>query len=411
MAVSSNLLKPVGSPERIVPMDILRGVAVLGILAMNIQSFAMPSAAYSNPTAFENLKGYDLWVWVLSHVFADQKFMSIFSMLFGASIMMLSQKARKENLRSTELQNRRFIFLALIGLGHAYFLWYGDILFAYAVCGFFMFSFRNKKTKVQIRAGIALLVVGSLISLVIGYTTPYWEPGELERTKMEIWTPDKESIAEEIEFSTGSWERQLLFRSGQSFQMQTTIFLFETFWRVSGLMLIGMALFKRRVFKGKQGSRYYGKMIAYGLGVGLSLVVIGLILDFHYKWDFQYSFFFFTQLNYWGSVLMALGYVGIIMLLTKDSTRSFLAKKIAAVGRTALSTYLLQSIICGFIFYGHGLGLFGDLDRSAQAVLVLAIWVFNIAFSNIWLSYFRYGPFEWLWRSLSYGKFQPLMKD
>ena len=411
MAINSDLLKPTGAPERVVSMDILRGVAVLGILAMNIQSFAMPAAAYGNPTAFEKLTGNDLWVWLASYVFADQKFMSIFSMLFGASIMMLSQKARKENLRSTDLQNRRFIFLAIIGLAHAYLLWFGDILFAYAVCGFLMFSFRNKKTKVQLRAGILLLAVGSLISLVIGYTTPLWESGELDTARTEIWAPDKSSISEEIEFSTGSWERQILFRAGEAFQMQTTVFFFETFWRVSGLMLIGMALYKRRVFKGKQGAKYYSKMVGYGFGIGLPLVVVGAILNFNYEWNFQLSFFYFTQLNYWGSVLMALGYIGVVMLVTKDTSKSFIASKLAAVGRTALSTYLLQSIICGFIFYGHGLGMFGDLDRSAQAVLVLGIWVFNIIFANVWLKYFQYGPFEWLWRSLSYGKAQRFFRS
>lgn len=410
MAVTSDLLKPTSSSERVVSVDILRGVAVLGILLMNIQSFAMPSVAYSNPTAFEKLSSNDLWVWVVSHVFADQKFMAIFSMLFGASIVMLSQKARKDNLRSTDLQNRRFIFLAFIGLLHAYFIWYGDILLLYAVCGFFMFSFRSKKTKVQIRAGIIFLIIGSLISLVIGYTTPLWEQGEYEATKSEIWTPTAQAIAEEIDINTNTWERQILYRAPQAFQLQTTVFLFETFWRISGLMLIGMALFKRRVLKSKQSVKYYSKMIGYGLGLGLPLVVIGTILDFNYEWDFKLSFFYFTQFNYWGSVLMALGYIGVIMLMTKASTRSFIAQKLAAVGRTALSTYLLQSIICSFIFYGHGLGLFGDLDRSAQAVFVLGIWVFNIAFANIWLHFFRYGPFEWLWRSLTYGKAQPLFK-
>ena len=410
MAITSDLLKPTGSSERVISMDILRGAAVLGILVMNIQSFAMPSVAYNNPTAFEKFSGNDLWVWVISHVFADQKFMAIFSMLFGASIVMLSQKARKENLRSTDLQNRRFIFLALIGLLHAYFIWYGDILFLYAVCGFFMFSFRSKKTKVQIRAGITFLVIGSLISLVIGYSIPLWEQGEYEATKTEIWMHTARSVNEEIDFYTNTWERQILYRAPQAFEMQTTIFLFETFWKISGLMLIGMALFKRRVFKAKQSVRYYSKMIGYGLGLGLPLVVIGTLLDFNYEWDFKLSFFYFSQFNYWGSVLMALGYIGVIMLMTKASTRSFLAKKLAAVGRTALSTYLLQSIICSFIFYGHGLALFGDLDRSAQAVIVLGIWVFNITFSNIWLYFFQYGPFEWLWRSLTYGKAQRLLK-
>ncbi len=392
-------------------MDILRGVAVLGILVMNIQSFAMPSVAYSNPTVYENLSGNDLWVWLMSHIFADQKFMAIFSMMFGASIVMLSQKAQKEHMRSTNLQNRRFVFLAIFGLIHAYFLWYGDILFVYAVCAFFMFTFRSKKTASLVKTGIILLAIGSVISLLIGYSVPFWEQGEYEATKTDIWTPEPSAISEEIDFYRGTWERQILYRAPQAFQMETTVFLFETFWKVTGLMLIGMALYKRRVFKAKQSVKYYSKMIGYGLGLGLPLVAAGTILDFHYDWDFKLSFFFFSQFNYWGSVLVALGYVGIVMIVSKTSTRSFIAKRLSDVGRMALSTYLMQSIICGFLFYGHGLALFGDLDRSAQMVCVLGIWVFNIVFATVWLNRFKYGPFEWIWRSLTYGKMQPMRKE
>lgn len=410
MARPTYILNPVDQRSRIESLDILRGVAVLGILIMNIQSFAMPASAYSNPTSYERLTGNDLYVWLVSHVFADQKFMAIFSMLFGASLVMLSQKARKEHLRSTDLQYRRFIYLGLIGIFHAYLIWAGDILLMYAISGFLMFIFRSRKSATQIRAGVIFLLVGSMISLLIGYSVPLWEPGEYEATRIEIWSPTSEMQSEEIDYYTSSWERQMLQRVPAAFEMQTTVFLFEGFWRIAGCMLIGMALYKRRVFKLKQSSKYYMKMIGYGFGLGLPLVVVGTLLDFNYDWDFRYSFFFFSQFNYWGSVLMALGYIGIVMLICKGSTRSFMAKRMGDVGRMALSNYLIQSIICTYIFYGHGLGLFGDLDRSAQAVFVLAIWVFQIAFSGIWLSYFRYGPFEWIWRSLTYGKAQPFFK-
>ncbi len=410
MASSSYILEPVAPAKRIISMDILRGIAVLGILIMNIQSFAMPSVAYNNPTAYENLVGNDLWVWLVSHVFADQKFMAIFSMMFGASVVMLSQKARKEQVRSTDLQNKRFIFLAIFGLLHAYLLWFGDVLFVYAICGFFMFIFRSKKSSVQIRTGIIFLIVGSLISLIIGYSTPLWEPGEYEATAAEIWLPNPTAIMEEIDFYRSNWERQILYRAPQAFQMQTTVFIFETFWRVAGLMLIGMALYKRRVFKAKQTVKYYTKMIGYGFGLGLPLVIIGTLLNFNYDWDFKLSFFYFTQFNYWGSILMALGYIGVIMLMCKSGTRSFLAKRLADVGKMALSTYLIQSIMCSFIFYGHGMALFGDMDRTGQIVFVMGIWIFNIVFAKLWLNYFKFGPFEWIWRSLTYGKMQPIVK-
>lgn len=382
----------------------------MGILIMNIQSFAMPSSAYVNPTSYERLAGNDLYVWLASHVFADQKFMAIFSMLFGASLIMISQKARREQMRSTDLQYRRFIFLGIIGILHAYLLWAGDILLLYAICGLLMFIFRSKKSATQIRAGIIFLAIGSAISLLIGYSVPLWEPGEYEATVAEIWSPDARAQAEEIDYYTSSWERQILKRAPQAFELQTSVFVFENFWRIAGCMLIGMAFYKRRVFKAKQSSRYYLKMIVYGLGIGLPLVIGGTVLLFHYDWEFRLSFFYISQLNYWGSILMAIGYIGFVMILCKTSTQSFLAKRLADVGRMALSNYLMQSIICTYIFYGHGLGLFGDIDRSLQAVMVLGIWAFQITFSSIWLNYFQFGPFEWLWRSLTYGKAQPMAK-
>jgi len=410
LAGSSYILEPLTPQKRIISLDILRGFAVLGILIMNIQSFAMPSAAYINPTAFENLEDINFYVWVLSHVFANQKFMAIFSMLFGAGIILISQKARKEHLRSGNLQYRRLFWLLIIGIFHAYLLWYGDILVAYAICGFFMFAFRGKKKAYLFRAGVIFLLVGSALKILFAYSIPFWEPGQFEALRNEIWSPDGTTIAQEIDYYTSNWERQMLRRAPDAFAMQTTVFLSDTFWRVSGLMLLGMALYKKGVLSAKQSKKYLSKMIIGGLCIGLPLVVGGVIMDFNYKWDFEMGFYYLSQFNYWGSVLMAFGYIGLVALLCKISTRGFIAKRLADVGQMALTNYLMQSIICTYIFYGHGLGLFGDLDRSAQAVAVLMIWIFQIVFSTIWLSYFQYGPFEWLWRSLTYGRLQPIRK-
>lgn len=410
MPGSTVLLKPTEAGNRIISIDILRGFAVLGILVMNIQSYSMPGAAYLNPTAYESLKDNHLWVWLVSHVFADQKFMAIFSMLFGASLVMLSSKARKEQLRSGNLQSRRFASLLFIGLLHAYLLWAGDILVSYAICGFMMYYLRSKKTKSLFRLGITFLVIGFAISILMGYSIPFWEPGQFEALREAIWSPDKAAIIEEVTQYQSNWERQMLVRAPAAFELQTEVFITSTMWRVCGLMLIGMGFYKKRVFSTKQKGKYYRKMAIYGLGIGLPLVVIGTILHFHYDWDFEKSFFFISQLNYWGSVLMAIGYIGVIMILAKVYSRSGLTKRFAEVGRMALSNYLLQSIICSIIFYGHGFSLFGDLDRSAQLFIVLVIWVFLMIFSTVWLKFFRYGPFEWIWRSLTYGKLQPLSK-
>jgi uncharacterized protein len=411
LAGSSYILEPINPKSRVLSLDILRGVAVLGILVMTIQSYAMPWAASINPTVFENLEDINFYIWLLSHLFADEKFLAIFSMLFGATIILISQKARKEHLRSGDLQYRRFFWLFVIGVFHAYLLWAGDILVMYAICGFFMFVFRSKKKEYLFRAGLIFLFIGSVLKFIFAYSIPLWEPGQFETFKAEVWSPDSQAIAEEIDYYTSSWERQMLVRAPQAFKMQTKVFISETFWRVSGLILLGMGLYKKGVFTAKQSNKFLSKLTIYGISVGLPLVVGGVILDFHDRWDFEKSYFYYAQFNYWGSVAMAIGYVGLIVLLCKAGTKNFLAKKMAAVGQMAMTNYIMQSIICTYAFYGHGLALFGDLDRAAQAVAVISIWVFQIAFSSIWLSYFQYGPFEWLWRSLSYGKIQRVVKQ
>lgn len=410
MAGSSYILQPIDTQKRVMSLDILRGAGVLGILLMSIQSFSMPPSAYLNPTSFENLEGINFYVWLLSYVFANEKFFAILAMLFGASIILISQKAKKEHLRSSNLQYRRFFWLLIIGVFHAYLLWYGDLLVAFSICGFFMFAFRSKSKQYLFRAGIVFLSLGSVLQLIFAYSIPFWEAGQFQELERTIWNPTATDISYQIDHYTSSWERQMLVRVPEAFNMQTKVFLSEIFWKVSGLMLLGMAFYKKGVLTAKQSKKYISKVAVYGIGVGLPLVVTGVLLDFHYRWDFELSYFYFSQFNYWGSVLLAIGYCGVIVLICKISTRSFIARSLSYVGRMSLSNYLFQSIICTFIFYGHGLGLYGDLDRSAQGVAVLLLWIFQIAFSTIWLNFFQYGPFEWLWRSLSYGRLQAIRR-
>jgi uncharacterized protein len=189
LAGSSYILAPIDPKSRVISLDILRGVAGLGILAMTIQSYSMPWVAYSNPTAFEDLEDINFYVWLLSHVFANEKFMAIFSMLFGATIILISQKARKEHLRSGDLQYRRFFWLFIIGVFHAYLLWAGDILVIYSICGFFMFAFRSKKKEYLFRAGLIFLLIGSLLKFVFAYSIPLWEPGQFEALKLKFGRP------------------------------------------------------------------------------------------------------------------------------------------------------------------------------------------------------------------------------
>src|SRR5437667_1168182 len=168
---------PAPETERIVSMDVLRGFALLGILVMNIQSFAMVGAVYDNPTAYDDLNGANFVVWLLSHLLADQKFISIFSMLFGAGIVLMWQRAACSGARPARLHYRRMGWLILFGLLHAYLLWYGDILYTYGICGLFVYLFRRKSPRTLISFALILATIGSLVAIGLGSLwVPHWSP-------------------------------------------------------------------------------------------------------------------------------------------------------------------------------------------------------------------------------------------
>jgi uncharacterized protein len=152
-------------------------------------------------------------------------------------------------------------------------------------------------------------------------------------------------------------------------------------------------------------------MTSLGFGLGLPIVVFGVLYCNDHAWDVRSAFFGGSQFNYWGSLLVAAGWIGTVMLVCQRPGLGRAKSSLAAVGRMALSCYLLQTIICTFIFYGHGLGLYGSVSRVGQALIVLAVWAALLVLCPFWLKRFRFGPFEWLWRSLTYMKFQPLKID
>jgi uncharacterized protein len=391
-------------------VDVLRGYAVLGILVMNIQSFAMVGAAYMNPTVTGSLEGIEYWIWLLSHVLADQKFMTIFSMLFGAGIMMMSERQKSKSQPAVGLHYRRMVWLLVIGLLHAYLLWYGDILVAYAMCGTVVFLFRRLPPWLLVTLGIVSLAVPSAISLLSGASMPYWPKEEVRQLELEHWSPTAEQMEHEVATYRGSWIEQMPHRTEAAFVMETFVFLILFAWRAGGLMLIGMAFWKWNVLTGRRSTGIYATFLVAGL-LGIPLILYGVHRNFAADWSVTYSFFQGGQFNYWGSLLVSLGYVGCVMIACQKPGLAAMLTPLAAVGRMALTNYLLHTIICTSIFYGHGLGQFGSFSRVEQLVLVVAICVFQLVASPIWLRYFRFGPLEWLWRSLSYWKLQPMLRE
>jgi uncharacterized protein len=176
-------------------------------------------------------------------------------------------------------------------------------------------------------------------------------------------------------------------------------------------MLVGMALYKLGVLSAQRSDGFYRKLIVLGFGVGLPVIGYGVWSNFNAGWSIQYSLFVGSQFNYWGSVAVALGWIGLVMRLVRSGRIVGLQRRLAAVGRMAFSNYILQTLFGITIFYGTGLGLFGRVERVGQLLIVFVIWAVQLAIAPIWIRHFEFGPLEWLWRSLTYGKAQPMRRS
>jgi uncharacterized protein len=382
-------------------------LAILGILMMNIQSFSMINAAYLNPTAYGDFTGLNRWVWLLSHLLADQKFITIFSLLFGAGIVLFTERVEAKGYSPQGLHYRRMFWLLLIGLLHAYLLWYGDILVTYALCGLLVVRCRKWPPKLLLIVGSLTFAMASFLYLYLWFSLPQMPLETYQQVKLD-WQPSPEMIEHELAAYRSGWLGQMSLRADASFRIQLFAFWLHYFWQVSGLMLVGMALFKGGVFTVERSRRFYIALASVGLGLGLPIVSYGIVQNFAANWTVDYSPFLGSQFNYWGSLLVALGYCGFIALVTKTPKLRSVARVLGAVGRMALTNYLLQTLICTTLFYGHGLGLFGRVERSGQILIVIGIWAVQLIISPIWLRYYRFGPAEWLWRSLTYWQLQPI---
>lgn len=392
---------------RIASLDVIRGIALLGILIMNIQAFAMPAAAYTNPAAFGSLDGANGTVWIVSHVLADQKFMAIFSLLFGAGICLFSDRALARSGRVSGLYYRRIATLLAVGVAHGYLLFCGDILTAYALCALWVFLLRNCRPRTLMIVGALLLCVPTALEVYEGMTLAEMPAGR--RAAMESgWAPDADHLATVVAGMQGSLLDQIRTRAPITFVLQTFVFAFYFVWRVSGMMLLGMALYRTGFLTGAREERSYTRTAAIGLPLGLALAIWGVHLNFRHDWSFEYSMFFGGIFNYWGSIAVALGYVSLIVLGIRRQLLPAAQARLAAVGRMAFTNYLAQSLLCTVIF--SGFDMFGTTPRWQQALVVVGVWGLQLWWSPRWLGRYRMGPLEWLWRGATYGRLEPLRR-
>ena len=414
---------PVEEGARLVPLDVLRGVAVLGILYMNIQSYSMAEPAYGNPTAYGDLSGANFAVWLFGHLFFRGKFIAIFSMLYGAGIVLLWDRLRASHRPARRIHFMRNFVLLAFGLLHAYLLWYGDILYHYALAGIILFPLRRLRTRWL--ASIGVLFLAGMLTVEAVRRAETLPPSYLDDDYTRWYQQyEDRDIEHENDAFRGTWIEQWPRRSNYSQRMQTNGFIFMTFWWTGGFMLIGMALYKSGYFSACLNPRVYLTWIGAALFVGLPITVAEVWHNFQRGWHSPFIEAFGSMGVDIGSVFMSIGIAGAVMLwcqfriLTgramprtdRALTGLTLYDRFSAAGRMAFTNYLTQTILCTSIFYGHGLGLFGYVDRTGQLFIVLAVWVLQLIWSPLWLRYFRFGPFEWLWRTLTYFRPQPVFR-
>lgn len=394
---------PVEASDRIGSLDVLRGLGVLGILVMNIQAFAMPFAAYFNPPIYGDLSGSNFFVWLVSYLFFNQKFLTLFSFLFGAGICLFVDRAVARRGRAAGLHYRRMFWLLVFGLVHAYFLWSGDILVAYALCGSVLFLLRNRSPRTLMVGGFAVFSAASLLYIAIGMTTEFI-PDEDVAEIVALWAPNAAQIDAELLAYRSEWSAQQTRRIADTQQMQTAALPMQFIWQIAGIMLMGMALYRWHILSAGRSDAFYRWLALLGFGVGVPVIAVGAWWNFAVGWSWERSMFLGSQFNYWGSLIMAFGYIGLTMLAVRRGWLAAVQARLAAMGRMAFTNYIAQTLICTTVFYGHGLGLFGSVDRWQQVLIVLAVWGIQLWWSPLLLRRFRHGPLEWSWRALTYWR-------
>ena len=390
--------QPIDLKNRIHSLDLLRGFAVLGILIMNITSFSQISMVYINPTIGHGLEGYNKYFHDFNYIFADTRFMSIFSILFGAGIVLFTERIEAKGKKVYVLYYKRMFWLLVFGLIHAYFIWAGDILVAYAICGSMVFFFRKKSTWKLFMLTVILFQVPISLNFLTYYGMP---AADLEST-FAFFDPSAEEIASQTQAMRGSYLNQMPLRVDDAIQIQTIGFVIEMFWRACAMMFLGMILYRKGILSAEKSTVYYRKLMWVGFIPGLILSGIGLSQAYASEWNAAYVMNIGANYKFVSGLFMALGYIGLVIWCYKKGILKKFQNRLQAAGRMAFTNYIGMSVICTLIFNGHGLGLFGMFDRLQQFLIVISVWVLILILSPLVLKNYRFGPLEWLWRKLTY---------
>jgi uncharacterized protein len=396
--------------DRIDSLDLLRGVAILGIFLMNTQSMGLVGAAYLNPSTGGGNSFVDGVAYCVVHLVADMKFITLFSIMFGAGILLQSERAANRGRSGAALHYRRMAVLLVIGLVHAYGIWYGDILVSYVLCGLLLYPLgRWLPAWITLCIGVLMILAASAIAyaLHIDLFAPL--------TALRDWAWSLYEGLDETALYTHDVAGEFHMRAIASLDEQTRVFLTWTFWRCGGAILLGMALQKWRFFQGQWPAGAYALLALLLAPTGWALSAIGIWFNDSQNWDPFILEWPGMEFNYFGSLLTAVGYLATGVLVARwvalaasgagplhARLAAAAVSPIRAVGRMALSNYLFQSVVGTAIFYGHGLGKFNQIDRIGLLGIVALVWGVQLTASWFYMRAFRQGPVEWLWHQLVY---------
>lgn len=414
----SETTSPVGAADRIGSLDFIRGIAVMGILAANIVAFGQPFAAYMYPDSFLTEHGpASDWMWVIQFVVVDGKMRGLFTLLFGAGLILFMEKAWARG-ETRWLQARRLFWLLLFGLAHFYFIWRGDILALYAMVGLIVLPLLKLSAKSQLLIGLAGYGLGAmLLTAMLGplhfvASTALGDQPQFAQMREELAVGKAQTLADDSvetqlvsQGKYGAWiEHNLTTHLGDPF---TNLFLFGA--ETLPLMLIGVAMFRLGLFSGgfdPASQRMWGWIGLVGGGLASLAIALWVKSTGYTYYGTIGAMMAFSMLP---RLVMTLGLAALLSLFAQGAA-GWLGQRIAAAGRVAFTNYLGTSILMLFVFHGWALGLYGSLNRLQLYIVVVITWVVMLAWSKPWLAHFRYGPLEWLWRCLTYGRLFPLRR-
>ncbi|MEO1922093.1 MAG: DUF418 domain-containing protein [Sphingomonadaceae bacterium] len=403
---------------RIASLDFIRGIAVMGILVANIVSFGQPFTAYMWPDGFLVPDGDPGgWQWIAQFVAIDGKMRGLFSLLFGAGICLFMERAWDRG-KTRWLQARRLFWLGLFGLAHFFLLWRSDILFFYSLCGFVLLATLRWTPKTQIVVATMVYSFASVLFAALYWfmyrvaETPWGKTEELKRAAEGVATakvgPLADAVTQTAIMQDGTYLDLVLHKLTVHGFDWVGMLMFVS-WETVPLMLFGAALYRLGLFDGRMNA---SRVRLWGwLGViGGSAVTLAVAL-----WVKSVGFGYFSTMGAfigWSMLPRLFVVIGLAALLSLYGARAggWLALRIAATGRMAFSNYLGTSFVLLFVFSPWAFDLFGVLNRPQLYAVVLGVWALMLLWSKPWLERFRYGPLEWLWRCLTYGRAFPLRR-